>query len=212
MSRMHGASRRRGRSHLPLPGKASPAGWMKCCLFRAASYRSLLGRMGIHGARSKAAFRKALDERARESPGEPGRGSGCGSSLLRKGQSPAQQLAGFRIGAAGLESLVEITGRSDRQRPEETNEHGVGLDDFVQCGIKRHGQSPRARTIGRLRIQPEMQHATRTSVMRCLQKKRGGNLPGERGRCPRTGMRCQAMTSNDASPFFAGSGSVRLRR
>jgi hypothetical protein len=147
-------------------------------LFCAASYRDLLGRMGIHGARSKAAFRRTLDERARESPGEPGLGSGCSSSLLRKNQCLAQQLAGFRISAAGLESLVEITGGSDRQSAEETNEHGVGLDDFIRCVIGNHGQSPRTRTIGRLRIQPEMQQATRTSVMRCLQKRKGATSPG----------------------------------
>jgi hypothetical protein len=185
---------------------------MNCCFFCAASDRDLLGRMRIHGARSKAAFRKALGERPRESPGKPGLGSGDCSRWLRKGECPAQQRAGFRIGAARLESLVEITGRCDRKTLEESNEKGIGLDDRILCRIESHGQSPRARTIGRLMIQPEMQQAIRTRIMRCLQERKRGNPPRRRGRCPRTGMRFQAMTSKEASPFFAGSGSIRHRR
>ena len=184
---------------------------MNCCFFSAASDRDLLGRLRIHGARSKAAFRKALSERARESPGRPGRGSGDCSRWLRKGECPAQQRAGFRIGAPRLESLVEITGRCDRERFEESIEKGIGWHDGLLRRVKGHGQSPRARTIGRLMIQPEMPQAIRTRIMRCLQERKRGHPPLTRGRCPRSGMRFQAMTSKEASPFLAGSG-VRLRR
>jgi hypothetical protein len=151
---------------------------MKCCLFRAASYRDLLGRMGIRGARSKAAFRKALNERARESPGKPGRGSSHGSRWLREGECPAQQRAGFRIGAAGLESLVEITGLCDRERHEESNENGGVWHDLVVHRVEGHGQSPRTRTIGRLMIQPEIPQAIRTKNHEMPPgKKKGATLP-----------------------------------
>ena len=83
--------------------------------FSAASDRDLLGRMRIHGARSKTAFRKVLSERPRESPGKPGQGSVGRSRLLREGDCLAQQGAGFRIGTACPKSLVEITGRCDRE-------------------------------------------------------------------------------------------------
>lgn len=157
---------------------------MKCCLFCAASDRDLLGRMRIHGARSKAAFRKALGERARESPGKPGLGSVGRSRLLREGDCLAQQGAGFRIGAACLESLVEITGRCDRKTLEESNEKGIGLHDCILCRIESHGQSPRARTIGRLMIQPEIQQAIRTRIMRCLQERKRGQPSPETGTMP----------------------------
>jgi hypothetical protein len=172
----------------------------------------LLGRMRIHGARSKTAFRKVLSERPRESPGKPGLGSVGRSRLLREGDCLAQQGAGFRIGAACLESLVEITGRCDRERLEESIEKGIGWHDGLLRRVEGHGQSPRTRTIGRLMIQPEMQQAIRTRIMRCLQERKRGHPPLTRGRCPRSGMRFQAMTSNEASPFFAGSGSIRHRR
>ena len=157
---------------------------MNCCFLSAASDRDLLGRMRIHGARSKAAFRKALSERPRESPGRPGRGSGDCSRWLRKGECPAQQRAGFRIGAARLESLVEITGRCDRKTLEESNEKGIGLHDCILCRIESHGQSPRARTIGRLMIQPEIQQAIRTRIMRCLQERKRGQPSPETGTMP----------------------------
>jgi hypothetical protein len=73
---------------------------------------------------------------------------------------------------------VEITGTSDRERLEESNEKGIGLHGLILRRVWGHGQSPRARTIGRLMIQPEMQQAIRTSVMRCLQeRKKGATLP-----------------------------------
>ena len=157
---------------------------MNCCFFSAASDRDLLGRMRIHGARSKAAFRKALGERARESPGRPGRGSGDCSRWLRKGECPAQQRAGFRIGTACLESLVEITGRCDRERLEESNEKGIGLHDCILRRVESHDQSPRTRTIGRLMIQPEIQQAIRTRIMRCLQERKRGQPSPETGTMP----------------------------
>ena len=161
---------------------------MKGCLFRAASYRDLLGHPWIRDARSKAAFPKALGERARESPGKPGRGSAHGSHWLREGECPAQQCAGFRIAAAGLKSLVEITGKSDRKRLEESNEKGIGLHEVMLRRVGGHGQSPRARTIGRLRNQPEMQQAIRTRIMRCLQEqKKGATLPGHGDDAPARG-------------------------
>ena len=86
------------------------------------------------------------------------------------------------------------------------------MHDCILCRIESHGQSPGARTIGRLMIQPEIQQAIRTRIMRCLQERKRGHPPLTRGRCPRSGMRFQAMTSNEASPRFTRSGSIGLRR
>jgi len=73
---------------------------------------------------------------------------------------------------------MEITGTSDRERLEESDEKGIGLHDCILRRVGGHGHSPRARTIGRLRNQPEMQQAIRTSVMRYLQgRKEGATLP-----------------------------------
>lgn len=160
---------------------------MKCCLFRAASYRDLLGRLRIHDARSKAAFRKALSEHSRESPGKPGRGSVHFPCLLRESECLSQQRAGFRIDASCLESLVEITGASDRERLEELNEKGIGLHEVILRRVVSHGQSPRTRTIGRLMIQPVMQQERRTSSMRGLQQEKRGIPPLTRRRCPARG-------------------------
>ena len=80
----------------------------------------------------------------------------------------SKQLAGFRVGAPCLESLVEIASTRHRERRKKPNEKRVGLHDLIVCGVESHVQSPSARTIGRLMIQPVMQQERRTSAMRCL--------------------------------------------
>jgi hypothetical protein len=122
--------------------------------------------------------------------GKPRQAGAWFSSLLvlaREGQSPSEQLAGFRVGAPCLESLVEIAGTIHRERRKESNEKRIGLHDLIVCGVESHVQSPSARTIGRLMIQPVMQQERRTSAMRCLQERKKGIPPLMRRRCPAGG-------------------------
>jgi hypothetical protein len=106
---------------------------------------------------------------------------------------------------------VEIAGTIHRESRKESNEKRVGLHDLIVCGVESHVQSPSARTIGRLMIQPVMQQERRTSAMRCLQEKKGHPSPDAEA-MPRRGMSVQAITSNEASPLLAGSMSTPIRR
>lgn len=107
---------------------------------------------------------------------------------------------------------MEIASTRHRKRRKKPNEKRVGLHDLIVCGVESHVQSPSARTIGRLMIQPVMQQERRTSAMRCLQEEKKGHPFPDAEAMPRRGMSVQAITSNEASPLLAGSMSIPVRR
>jgi hypothetical protein len=73
----------------------------------------------------------AQREHPRESPGAPGRDSFGFPGQPRQHQRFAQHVSGFRIGLAGLQPLIKITGKGHRQGIEESNDEGIGFHDFL---------------------------------------------------------------------------------